>query len=97
MESSTDRRLHERDATEARLEIEWTGFDGVRESRVGRAVDSSTHGLSGVFPGSASIGQIVTVEFPELEIFGVGVIRHSTPVDDGFLVGIALIGDLHDP
>ena len=63
---------------------------------VGSAMDSSKAGLAGVFPDYAPIGQILTVTLTDVGLRGQGVVRHSTPVDAEFLIGIALMGDLQD-
>jgi hypothetical protein len=96
MGQSIDRRLHVREVIDAGLEIEWTSSDGVRHSMVGSAMDSSKAGLAGVFPDYAPIGQNLTVKLIDAGLRGQGVVRHSTPVDAEFLIGIALTGDLKD-
>ena len=64
---------------------------------MGEARDSSTQGLSGVFPELPPIGQMLSVKFTESGILSLGVVRHSTPVDGGFLIGIAQLGELYVP
>lgn len=50
MEKADDRRALVREITDAPLELTWTDSDGVRHSVVGAARDTSSDGLSGVFP-----------------------------------------------
>jgi len=94
METPNNRRKLPREATDAKIKVEWSSADGVRHTVAGNARDGSADGLSGVFPDPAPKGQLVLVRFTELGILGLGVVRHSTPVDHDYLVGIALIGDL---
>ena len=97
METSTDRREQLREATETRLEINWADSNGVWRSTIGSARDSSPEGLSGVFPDPVPVGHMLSVKFIESGILSLGVVRHSTPVDGGFLIGVTQVGDLYIP
>jgi hypothetical protein len=94
VQATDDRRILFREATDARLEIAWTGSDGVRHSLRGEARDSSAIGLSGVFPDSVPEGQLLSIRLKPSEFRGLGVVRYSTPIAGGFLIGIALKGKL---
>jgi hypothetical protein len=93
MEAIHDRRKLAREIVDSALELTWTDQDGVRHAMLGMAKDVSADGLSGVFPRATAIGQLVSIEFKRLGRFAHGVIRHSTPDGDDFLIGMAYIGE----
>jgi hypothetical protein len=95
MEKTHDRRKLVRDVIDTTLEFKWTDIGGGRHTAVGTARDASADGLSGVFPTPLPAGQVISVEFRQLGIFGHGVVRHSTPLAGEFLIGMAYIGELH--
>ena len=97
METSTDRRMQLREAAGTRLESNWADSNGVWRSTIGSARDSSPEGLSGVFPDPVPVGDMLSVKFIESGILSLGVVRHSTAVDEGFLIGITQMGELYIP
>ena len=90
MRKAADRRRHLREPTNARIQIEWTDPQGEQHTLVGKCNDTSSGGVSGVFPAAADRGQIVSVSFPDLELVGQGEVRHTTRIRGQFPIGIEL-------
>jgi len=95
MEKTYDRRKLVREILDATIELSWTDSDGVKHTALGTARDASSDGFSGVFPTYIATGQLISAEFKPLGLFGHGVVRHSTPVDEDFLIGMAYMGELY--